>query len=41
MIAFMLNNDSTLPQEEIKKLDEKKSLGLNMENLDIGIDLDI
>ena len=36
MIAFKLNNDSTLPQEEIKKLDEK-SLGLNMENLDIGI----
>lgn len=37
MIAFKLNNDSTLPQEEIEKLDEKKSLKFNM----IGSDIDL
>lgn len=37
MIAFKLNNDSTLPEEEIKKLDEKKILKYNMGNQDLGI----
>ena len=37
MIAFKLNNDGTLPQEEIKKLDDKKVLNFNMGNQDLGI----
>lgn len=37
MIAFKLNNDGTLPQEEIKKLDNKKVLNFNIGNQDLGI----